>query len=458
MDKTNICIIGAGASGLSSICSFLDSKNKGETIPNIVCYEKQKEWGGLWNYNWRTGLDEFGEPVHNSMYRHLWSNGPKECLEFSNYSFDQHFQKPIPSYPPREVLYDYITGRFKNTNAMEIIKFSHVVKSCKYYETVGKFKIIVHDNINNKDFEEYYDWVICATGHFSTPNVPQWSGMDTFPGRIIHSHDFRNAEEMSGKDILIIGTSYSAEDIASQCFKYGVKSVTLSWRTKPMKFNWPDNFTTVPLLEKIIGNTCYFKDTSTKKIDTIILCTGYLHHFPYMNEDLKLKTNNRLYPNSLYDGVVYVNNPKLFYVGMQDQWFTFNMFDAQAWYIRDVILGKIKLPDKNTMIEKITSMQTLADNLDSTDEAQIRFQANYLKELLNMTDLNDFDIEGVVKCFLEWEHNKEHNIMEFRDYSHTSLITGTNASTHKKKWLNEYDDSLENFLNVKDVRHNYVYP
>jgi cation diffusion facilitator CzcD-associated flavoprotein CzcO len=41
----------------------------------------------------------------------LWSNGPKECLEFADYSFDEHFGKPIPSFPPREVLYDYILGR-----------------------------------------------------------------------------------------------------------------------------------------------------------------------------------------------------------------------------------------------------------------------------------------------------------------------------------------------------------
>ena len=44
-----------------------------------------------------------GEPVHNSMYRHLWSNGPKECLEFADYSFEEHFGHQIPSYPPREV-------------------------------------------------------------------------------------------------------------------------------------------------------------------------------------------------------------------------------------------------------------------------------------------------------------------------------------------------------------------
>ena len=30
---------------------------------------------------------------------------------------------------------------------------------------------------------------------------------------------------------------------------------------------------------------------------------------------------------------------------MQDQFHTFNMFDCQAWYARDVIMNKIKIPN-----------------------------------------------------------------------------------------------------------------
>ena len=40
-----------------------------QVIPEIVCYEKQSSFGGLWNYSWRTGSDEHGEAVHGSMYR-----------------------------------------------------------------------------------------------------------------------------------------------------------------------------------------------------------------------------------------------------------------------------------------------------------------------------------------------------------------------------------------------------
>ena len=35
------------------------------------------------------------------LIRYLWSNGPKECLEFPYYTFEKHFGKPIPSFPPR---------------------------------------------------------------------------------------------------------------------------------------------------------------------------------------------------------------------------------------------------------------------------------------------------------------------------------------------------------------------
>ena len=61
---------------------------------------------------------------------------------------------------------------------------------------------------------------------FSTPNMPSFDGFDQFPGRIMHSHDFRDAREFAGQRLLVIGSSYSAEDIALQTKKYGASSVS----------------------------------------------------------------------------------------------------------------------------------------------------------------------------------------------------------------------------------------
>ena len=64
---TRVAVIGAGPSGLAQLRAFQSAAQKGAEIPEIVCFEKQSDWGGLWNYTWRTGLDEYGEPVHDPM-------------------------------------------------------------------------------------------------------------------------------------------------------------------------------------------------------------------------------------------------------------------------------------------------------------------------------------------------------------------------------------------------------
>ena len=50
-----VCIIGAGPSGMCLLYQFNRLKKEGKEIPEIVCFEKSAEWGGLWNYTWRTG-------------------------------------------------------------------------------------------------------------------------------------------------------------------------------------------------------------------------------------------------------------------------------------------------------------------------------------------------------------------------------------------------------------------
>ena len=163
-----VAIIGAGPSGLAQLRAFQSAKANGEDIPEIVCFEKQSDWGGLWNYTWRTGLDEYGEPVHGSMYRYLWSNGPKEGLEFADYSFEEHFGKQIASYPPRAVLFDYIKGRVEKAGVRDLIRFRTPVRSVTYDDANGKFTVVSHDLVKNQKASEEFDHVVVANGHFST--------------------------------------------------------------------------------------------------------------------------------------------------------------------------------------------------------------------------------------------------------------------------------------------------
>ncbi len=442
---TRVAIIGAGPSGTAQLRAFASAAAKGAEIPEIVCYEKQDDWGGLWNYTWRTGLDEHGEPVHCSMYRYLWSNGPKECLEFADYTFEEHFGKLIASYPPRAVLADYIKGRVEKSGVRKFCKFNHAAHNVTYSDETGMFSVTVRDLNNGEWVTEEFDYVVVASGHFSIPNVPQFDGMETFNGRVLHAHDFRDAREFIDEDILIIGTSYSAEDIASQCHKYGCKSVTISHRTSPTHFHWPDSFSEVPLLTNVNRKTVTFKDGTSKEVDAIILCTGYLHHFPFMDNSLRLETENRLWPLNLYQGVVWEYNPKVFYIGMQDQFYTFNMFDAQAWYARDVIMGRIQLPSKEEMQKDSAAWRAREETLED-DEQMIWFQGDYTQALIDQTDYPSFDIEGVNKTFMEWEHHKHEDIMGFRNNAYRSLITGSQSPVHHTPWMDAMDDSMESYL------------
>jgi trimethylamine monooxygenase len=440
-----VAVIGAGPSGMAALRAFESAERKGAEIPEIVCFEKQGDWGGLWNYTWRTGLDEFGEPVHGSMYRFLWSNGPKECLEFADYGFEAHFGRPIPSYPPRAVLHDYIKGRLLQSDVRGKIRFHSVVRAVAYEAAAEKFAVSVKDLEKDHIYTEMFDHVIVATGHFSTPNVPSFPGFETFPGRVLHAHDFRDANEFAGKDILLIGSSYSAEDIGTQCFKYGAKSITFSYRTRPMGFDWPEGFEEKPMLTHVQGKTAFFKDGSCRNVDAVVLCTGYLHHFPFLAEDLRLKTNNRLYPLGLYKGIFWQPNPKLIYLGMQDQYFTFNMFDAQAWYARDVVLGRIALPGASEMEHDIKAWRAREEKVENPFQG-IDFQADYMIDLLERTDYPSMNVRQMAALFKEWEHHKAEGIVTYRDRAYPSTLTGTMAPAHHTKWMDALDDSLEAFL------------
>ncbi|EXJ12964.1 MULTISPECIES: NAD(P)-binding domain-containing protein [Nitrincola] len=443
-----VAIIGAGPCGLAQLRAFQSAASQGADIPELVCFEKQTDWGGMWNYTWRTGVDENGEPVHGSMYRYLWSNGPKECLEFADYTFDEHFGGPIGSYPPREVLWDYIKGRVEKAGVRDYIRFNTVVRQVTYDDTSKTFTLTAHDHTEDRVYSETFDYVVNACGHFSTPNVPYFKGFEAFGGRILHAHDFRDALEFKDKDILVVGSSYSAEDIGSQCYKYGARSITSCYRSAPMGYKWPENWEEKPLIDRVEGHQVWFSDGSHKTIDAIILCTGYKHHFPFLGDDLSLKTNNRLWPLKLYKGIFWEDNPQFLYLGMQDQWYSFNMFDAQAWYARDVILGRITLPSKEEMIADNLAWRAKEETLETAQE-MFEFQGSYIQALIDATDYPSFDISAVNKTFLQWKKDKYEDIMGYRNKTYRSLMTGTQATPHHTPWLEALDDSLEAYLKTE---------
>jgi trimethylamine monooxygenase len=438
-------IIGAGPSGMAQLRAFESARQSGASIPEIMCFEKQDDWGGQWNNSWRIGLDAYSEPVHSSMYRHLWSNGPKECLEFADYTFDEHFGRAISSFPPREVLFDYIKGRVEKSDVRKYVRFNTAARWVSYDEQKQEFTLTVEDLATETTETHVFDKLVVSTGHFSFPNVPEFEGIGGFPGEVLHAHDFRGAERFAGKNVLLVGSSYSAEDIGMQTHKMGAKSVTFSYRSAPMGFDWPENTTERPLVTGFEGSTARFSDGTSGDFDAVVLCTGYQHKYPFLPSELSLKSRNVLYPDNLYKGVVWQDNTNLFYLGAQDQYYTFNMFDAQAWFARDVMLGRIGVPDAAERSADIAvwleRQEALADH-----DAEADYQTDYLRELITLTDYPEFDLDTVSELFKQWMSDKQENILGYRDNVHRSVMTGTMAAQHHTRWINAMDDSLARYL------------
>ena len=99
MPNKKVCVIGAGPSGMSFMCWAAKFAREGRKVPEVTCFEKQSDWGGLWNYSWRTGTDENGEPVHGSMYRSGSREKTVYCDNMCSGTCGQMGQKSVLSCP-----------------------------------------------------------------------------------------------------------------------------------------------------------------------------------------------------------------------------------------------------------------------------------------------------------------------------------------------------------------------
>jgi len=124
---------------------------------------------------------------------------------------------------------------------------------------------------------------------------------------------------------------------------------------------------------------------------------------------------------------------------------TFNMFDAQAWYVRDVIMGRIQAPDREARAADVVDREAREDALED-DYAAIRYQGDYVRELIADTDYPSFDVDGANDAFFQWKKHKKQNIMAFRDNGYKSVMTGTMAPNHHTPWVDAMDDSMESYL------------
>jgi len=75
--------------------------------------------------------------------------------------------------------------------------------------------------------------VILATGHYTDSRIPEWEGIDSFGGRLLHSAEYRTGREFAGQRALVVGLGNSGAEIATDLVEQGAASVSVAVRTPP---------------------------------------------------------------------------------------------------------------------------------------------------------------------------------------------------------------------------------
>jgi hypothetical protein len=248
-----------------------------------------------------------------------------------------------------------------NTTVEDVTKI-HVDPS---HVSVWRLTLRRHDPVQKVDhwWQEDFDALIIANGHYSVPYIPHVPGLDSymgaFPGKVFHSKSYRSAAAFAGKKVLVIGNSASGHDISTLPH---VKTPLYQSRRSNSRWdgqNPPDGIAWKPVITNFdsYSDTISFADGTDLKhdeLDYVIYCTGYKPSFPWWNSaanggDLWDYRSNRLIGNYLH--TFFRSQATLGIIGMP-RTLTFRSFEYQAVALARVFAGRNRqpLPDLQEML------------------------------------------------------------------------------------------------------------
>jgi hypothetical protein len=104
-------------------------------------------------------------------------------------------------------------------------------------------------------------------------------------------------------------------------------------------------------VQAIQADRVQFVDGEDETYDTIIAATGYNVTFPFLDDDLVRVVDNRV---PLYRHVVHPGVERLYFVGLiQPLGAVAPLVEAQAAWIADLMVGRARLPEPDSMWEAI---------------------------------------------------------------------------------------------------------
>ncbi|KAK7934637.1 Flavin-containing monooxygenase FMO [Apiospora marii] len=207
---------------------------------------------------------------------------------------------------------------------------------------------------------ECFDAVIVASGHYSVPYVPAVEGLEEMqgaqPGSVLHSKHYRGRDAYRDKNVVVVGASVSAADIAFDLAEVAASTHaviighTMNRYFGDGAFQHP-RIHQCPSIKRVTISEST-RETSTAKaqvelidgtvipdIDNIIFGTGFSWTLPFFATPssptsgaeagmVPTVRNNRV--PDLWQHVVWRHDPTLLFVGAVGAGLTFKIFEWQA--------------------------------------------------------------------------------------------------------------------------------
>ncbi|KAL1187714.1 Flavin-containing monooxygenase FMO GS-OX-like 4 [Cardamine amara subsp. amara] len=430
----HVAVIGAGAAGL---VAARELRREGHSV---VVFERQKQVGGTWIYTDHIepdplSLDPTRSIVHSSVYGSLRTNLPRECMGYRDFPFilrsgvtESRDPRRFPSH--REVL-TYLRDFAKEFAIEEMIRFeTSVVKVSPAVESdggdgIGKWRIESTENEMKIRRDEIYDAVVVCNGHYIEPRVAEIPGISSWPGKEMHSHNYRIPEPFKDQVVVLIGNSASADDISRDIARFA-KEVHVACRSNAadmyIKQTGYSNLWMHSMIERVHEDgSVVFQNGKTISVDVIMHCTGYKYHFPFLETSGSVTVDdNRVGP--LYKDVFPpAFAPWLSFIGIPWKVVPFPMFELQSKWIAGVLSGRIPLPSKEDMVMEIKTLY-------STLEAQ-GIPKRYTHRMgMTQFEYNDW-LASQCGCSRTEEWRKE-----------MYLTTGVRKRTQPETYRDEWDD------------------
>ncbi|WP_280438297.1 flavin-containing monooxygenase [Nocardia carnea] len=184
-----VAIIGAGMIGLNAAIKL------GEAGFRYQVFEERDDLGGTWSRNVYPGA-AVDTPSH-----------------FYSYSFELN-PRWSKYYPTGPEYLDYMRGVARKYDLYPHISFATKVLACEWHDDEQMWHVTVRDSQGSVHTHRA-NAVVTATGVLNGAFIPEFEGMDTFRGEMMHTAQWREDVDLTGKRVVILGTGCTAVQVVA---------------------------------------------------------------------------------------------------------------------------------------------------------------------------------------------------------------------------------------------------